>query len=99
MGRPHEANPPHYQERMRLFFDYRLLRDWGCGRHWEKLFLLVADDSPWRGAVPMFRAWAMSNNELTYDMFGVRPNLQSDLEKDDICVVCYCDWEVEDLIV
>ena len=90
-----------WQQRMRSCFDYRMLRDWGYGRHWKKIYLVCDEprECEARTAIDMFRTWASNNNKLTYDMFGVHPMHKDEIANGDICTVCYCGWEDTELVM
>jgi hypothetical protein len=96
MMRPHLEI---WQNRMRACFDYRMLRDWGYGRHWKKMFVVLDEQLAGRAAVEIFRNWASHNGKLAYDMFSVHPVFKDDIPDGDICTVCYCDWEDTDLVM
>jgi hypothetical protein len=48
-----------WQNHMRSCFDCRMLRDWGYGRHWKKMFVVLDEQ--------------LHNSKLAYDMFSVHP--------------------------
>jgi hypothetical protein len=93
--RKHDAAiKPHlveWQNSMRACFDYRMLRDWGYGRHWEKIFVVAEERPNSQAAIQMFKNWASNNSKLAHDMFSVHPIFKGEISDGDICTVCYCD--------
>ncbi|KAI9761685.1 MAG: hypothetical protein M4579_000919 [Chaenotheca gracillima] len=88
----------------RQVFDFRLLHDWGHGRPWRKLFLMLDTDT-----IPGL-AEAIQTTKIEFarpwgtwrtvgDLFDVHPKDKSKLPPDDLCVICYSEWEDQDLVM
>jgi hypothetical protein len=88
-----------WQNRIRICFDYRMLRDWGYGRHWKKMYVVIDEPPEGQAAIHMFRNWASNNSKLAYDMFAVHPIFKGEVPDGDICSICYCDWEDTELVM
>jgi hypothetical protein len=77
--------------KLRKSFLYRLLRDWGYGRQWRKMYLLLGDK--WTAAVDQINtSFNKKNGKLAYDLFDIHPKPLSDLGMDDACHVCQEDY-------
>ena len=84
-----------YQEDMRKLYDYRLLRDWGYGRLWKKLYMVFdtaqnPNDAEW---IQAFNWFSKNHSKLAYDLFSVHPVELKDIDAGDLCTVCYCQFE------
>ena len=90
-----------WQRDIRKCFDYRMLREWGYGRHWKKMYLVCDEPSgsEERAAIEMFKKWATNNSKLTYDMFSIHPMYKGEIPEGDICTICYSDWEGTELVM
>ena len=93
-----------YSRRMRECYDYRQLVDWGYGRLWKKIYLVVGDldatsDQEIKDAITMFKNWATSNTKLAWDMFGVHPIWKDDIADDELCPICFCKFEPDELVM
>ncbi len=85
---------------LRRLYDYRLLRDWGYGRAWQKLYLVFDTDGNAELAQTIEHLRGVfSTSERAHDLFDVHPIDKTHLPKDDICVICQCEWEDKDLIM
>ena len=93
-----------YSRRMRECYDYRQLVDWGYGRLWKKIYLVIGDLDETDGqeiqdAITMFRNWTTSNTKLAWDMFGVHPIWIEDIAEDELCPICFCKFEADELVM
>ncbi|KAK2754657.1 hypothetical protein FQN54_006790 [Arachnomyces sp. PD_36] len=91
------------QRELREVYDFRLLRDWGYGRPWKKLYVLidtVADQKiterlGYRSlgdCVKEFRAHLHSSRKA-YDLFDFHPLDLADHDKEESCTICLSEFE------
>ncbi|KAI9875291.1 MAG: hypothetical protein M1830_008656 [Pleopsidium flavum] len=90
----------HISQDLRTVYDYRLLRDWGYGRPWKKLWLIFDTDGNAELAQAIeFLRGVFSGSKRAYDLFDVHPVDKTHLSKDDMCAICQCEWEDDDLVM
>lgn len=84
-------------------YDYRLLRDWGRGRAWKKMEMVVDTDGKGKEelkeTVAMVRRLFNTSGKLGFDLFGIHPIDMEDVRtgSDLKCPVCWSEWEDGDL--
>jgi hypothetical protein len=76
----------------RKSFNYRLLRDWGYGRAWTKLFLMLPADMR-EVSNQINESFDPKHGKLCYDLFDVHPKIQEEMGMDDSCHACLGDYE------
>ncbi len=87
-------------KRSRDVFDFRLLRDWGYGRPWKKLYLVVkTEDKPKLAATIKTLTNLFASSKLSSDLMGVHPIDKADLPEDELCVICQCEFEPEEMLL
>ena len=88
-----------FRNKLRDRFDYRLLVDWGYGRLWKKLYLLLTTrNQDEKDAIKQFSNFATRHSALAFNLFAVHP---MDLEelRPDPCSVCLCDFEHDVMVM
>ncbi|KAH7064594.1 hypothetical protein B0J12DRAFT_3821 [Macrophomina phaseolina] len=84
------------QDNARRNFDFRLLRDWGRGRAFKKLDLVIDTKGKELLELSIDGVLEKFNNfgKLSFDLFGCHPiKLKDALEgSDECCPVCLEDW-------
>ncbi|KIW10398.1 hypothetical protein PV08_11360 [Exophiala spinifera] len=92
-----------YSTKIRDLYAYRYLVEWGHGRPWKQMYLVV-DDTSGAGGVPKhivdeFLIFATCTSPLASKMFNVRPMAFSDIDKEDICSICQEEYQVNDMVI
>ncbi|KAL6245004.1 hypothetical protein RBB50_007779 [Rhinocladiella similis] len=90
-----------YSTRMRDLYAYRYLVEWGHGRPWKQMYLVVdtgSDGIP-KKMVEEFLMFTTCTSPLASKMFNVRPMAFSDIDNDDICSICQEEYQVNHMVV
>ncbi|KAI9788813.1 MAG: hypothetical protein M1833_002804 [Piccolia ochrophora] len=86
------------QKSCRDLFDFRALRDWGWGRPWEQLHL-VLDPAEDEGQVAAVETafLALGTSQLLSDIWGFHPCLKNKIAPgNESCIICVEDFEAMD---
>lgn len=90
-----------YSTRIRNLYAYRYLVEWGHGRPWKQMYLVVdtGKDGIPKDMVDEFLMFTTCTSPLASKMFNVRPMAFSDISNDDICSICQEEYQVNDLVI
>ncbi|KAK5208979.1 hypothetical protein LTR20_009026 [Exophiala xenobiotica] len=91
-----------YSIRMRGLFAHRYLVDWGHGRPWKKLYLVVDSEGPENIPVSIineFLKFTTLTTPLASKIFSVHPIPSHEINEEDLCVICQERYEADDLLM
>ncbi|KAI9720573.1 MAG: hypothetical protein M1812_002753 [Candelaria pacifica] len=94
------GNVAHITKSHRDIFDFRLLRDWGYGRPWKKLYLVIkTDEKPALADAIKNLTTLFASSKLSNDLLGVHPIDKVNLPEDELCVICQCEFDPEEMVL
>jgi hypothetical protein len=109
LGPPLRAALASMQMALRNVHDFRLLRDWGYGRAWKKLHLLLdaKSDQKWTdrlGHRPLSSCIEdllihLHSSRKAYNVFDIHPMDMKNYDKEDTCTICLNEFRDGDILM
>lgn len=103
LGTPLREAIAKTQRKLRDIHDFRLLRDWGYGRPWKKLFVLLdtvadknnTDKLGYRSLSDCIKELLahINSSRKAYDLFDFHPIDMKDHDKEQSCTICMSEFE------
>lgn len=102
-GPPLREEITKMQRQLREVHDFRLLRDWGYGRPWKRLFVLLdtttdrinTDKLGYRSLSDCIKEFVahLNSSRKAYDLFDFHPIDIEDHNREDSCTICMSEFE------
>lgn len=91
-----------YSIRIRGIFAHRYLVDWGHGRLWKKLYLVMDSEGPEgipASIIDKFLRFTTLTTPLASKIFSVHPIPSHHINQEDLCVICQERYQVDDFLM
>ncbi|KAI9785085.1 MAG: hypothetical protein M1835_003409 [Candelina submexicana] len=84
----------------RDMYEFRLLRDWGYGRPWKKLYYIIeTKEKPTLSDAIRNLTKLFASSKLSNDLIGVHPIDKADLPEEELCVICQSEFESKEMML
>ena len=90
------------QQKVRLIYDYRLVRDWAHRRPWLKINMVfdTSKNQKLHEAITQIRSWFNKDkNRRSWDLFDVQPVTKGSITDGESCSICMSEFEDSELVM